>query len=248
VNTFRILIYFMALILGTAANAADNPAPNLTSDERALVDFTNRERAKQGLPPLSVNEQLMAAARGHSANMASQKLLAHVLDAKSEEDRIKELGYRYFEIGENVAWNDPDPKAAVDAWMQSSPHRANILRKDFTEIGVGIARDERGQPYYTQDFGRPISAGANAQARFTIANESDGDILVTMGTSGNASMLAPGQKGMFSMAGMGKLPPVKVQVGDQTRDLNAADGAHYVIRGNDGAINVSTGNQDKEAR
>jgi uncharacterized protein YkwD len=43
----------------------------------------------------------------------------------------------------------------MTAWMNSPEHRANILDPSFTDIGVGIAYDSRGEPYYTQEFGEP---------------------------------------------------------------------------------------------
>jgi uncharacterized protein YkwD len=56
--------------------------------------------------------------------------------------------------GENIAWNYKDA-AVMDGWMHSSGHRANILSGNYTEIGVGIATNKRGEKYHCQDFGRP---------------------------------------------------------------------------------------------
>jgi uncharacterized protein YkwD len=58
-------------------------------------------------------------------------------------------------LGENLAFNYPDPNSVMAAWMGDSGHRANILNADYTQIGVGIAYDSQGEPYYTQDFGAP---------------------------------------------------------------------------------------------
>jgi uncharacterized protein YkwD len=70
-------------------------------------------------------------------------------------DRAAYVGYKYSWLGENIAFNYPDDNSVMIAWMNSPEHRANILNPNFTQIGVGIAYDSKGEPYYTQDFGAP---------------------------------------------------------------------------------------------
>ncbi len=77
--------------------------------------------------------------------------------------RIRRAGYRGWTLGENIAWGSlqwSTPAAIVDMWMHSPGHRANILRPQFREIGIGIAvgapqRCVGGAATYTTDFGKP---------------------------------------------------------------------------------------------
>ena len=127
----------------------------LTKDEQGVIDLTNAERKKAELPPLKVNAKLMAVARAHAENMAKQEKAEHVLDDKKPTDRAKEAGYKYAWLGENVAWNAQNPKEALEGWMDSPPHKENILKKEYTEIGVAVAKSKSGEPYWVQLFGSP---------------------------------------------------------------------------------------------
>ena len=127
----------------------------LTKDEEGVIELTNAERKQAELPPLKVNAKLMAAARGHAANMAKQEKLEHTLDEKEPPDRVKDAGYKYRETGENIAWNARIPKEVVGVWMDSEVHKANILHETFTEIGVAVAKSEKGERYWLQVFGTP---------------------------------------------------------------------------------------------
>jgi uncharacterized protein YkwD len=127
----------------------------LTEQEQAVIDLTNAERKKADLSPLKPNALLMKAARLHAANMAKQDKLDHVLDEKNPSDRVKDAGYKYFATGENIAWNPATPKEAVNGWMDSPPHKENILTSKYTEIGVALAKNKKGEIYWVQVFGTP---------------------------------------------------------------------------------------------
>jgi uncharacterized protein YkwD len=127
----------------------------LTQEEQTVIDLTNAERKKADLKPLAINPKLTAAARAHAANMAKQEKLEHTLDEKAFTDRAKEAGYDYGHLGENIARNDGAPKAVVEGWMTSEPHKENILNKEYTEIGVAVAKSAKGERYWVQVFGTP---------------------------------------------------------------------------------------------
>jgi uncharacterized protein YkwD len=150
---FAFLLCPLALADEKKGDAKD-PA-KLTDDEQAVIDLTNAERKKADLKPLKMNPKLMAAARKHAANMAAQEKLEHVLDEKDPEDRAKAAGYKPDAIGENLAWNQQNPKEVLEVWMKSEQHRDNILSKDYTEIGVAVAKNKKGEPYWVQVFGTP---------------------------------------------------------------------------------------------
>jgi uncharacterized protein YkwD len=127
----------------------------ITDDERTLFELINAERTKEGLPTLKPQAQLFEVARAHAANMAKQAKLEHKLDGKSTFDRIKATGYTYSLASENLATGDVTQAEIVQAWMKSKSHRENILDAEFTESGIGLARDGMGATYYTQIFAVP---------------------------------------------------------------------------------------------
>jgi uncharacterized protein YkwD len=143
-----------------ATATATVPAPAMMSPlEQAVVDLTNQARAQNGLPPLQVNDALVAMAQLQSSNMAQWNTMAHVLPGAAEptlESRAAAAGYNYAWLGENIAFNYPDAESLVAAWMNSPKHRANILNPNYTAIGVGFARNSLGQPYATEDFGSGV--------------------------------------------------------------------------------------------
>jgi uncharacterized protein YkwD len=139
-----------------AETKKDEPELKLSKGEQNILDLTNKAREKEELPPLKPNALLCKAAREHSANMAKQGKLDHVLDDKNPADRVKETGYEWASVAENIAYGDDlTPAGAVDLWMNSPPHKKNILNKDYTEIGIGSARNDKGDVYYTQVFASP---------------------------------------------------------------------------------------------
>lgn len=140
---------------GEKAVKAEPGALRLSKDEQAVLDLVNEERQKAGLTPLRPSALLFRAARDHAANMASQDRLAHELDGKGPGERLQELGYRSFGWGENVAGGQRTPREAMESWLASEGHRANILNADFRELGVGLAPGPNGGRYWTQVFGRP---------------------------------------------------------------------------------------------
>ncbi len=127
----------------------------LTKIEQEIVDRTNAERKKADLPELKVSPLLTAAARSHAENMAKQEKSEHVLDGKDAAARVKETGYKGGYVGENIAWNQKDPEQVLGDWMNSQGHKDNILRKEYTEIGVAVARTKSGEPHWVQVFGKP---------------------------------------------------------------------------------------------
>ncbi|MGC4853280.1 CAP domain-containing protein [Micromonospora sp. DT4] len=130
-------------------------ASGTVSDQaREVVDLVNAERAKAGCKALSIDDKLMTAAQRHSQDQADHSKMSHTgSDGSDTGVRLDRVGYAWRTYGENVAWNQKTPAAVMDAWMNSSGHRANILNCAFTEIGVGIASSNG--PYWTQVFAAP---------------------------------------------------------------------------------------------
>jgi uncharacterized protein YkwD len=130
----------------------------MTKEEKTLLELTNKERAKAKLPPLRPNLVLCEVARKHSANMAKQSKLEHVLDGKKPGQRVLGAGYDYGRVTENIATSDMPgvPLSTImKEWMESKLHRDNLLDERVSEIGLGIAKNGKGEFYYTQVFARP---------------------------------------------------------------------------------------------
>ncbi|MFC8083215.1 CAP domain-containing protein [Streptomyces sp. NPDC057340] len=119
-----------------------------------VVDLTNRERAGAGLPALAVDARLTTAAQAHSADMVARDFYSHTdPDGGRPWDRAAAAGAAGRTVGENIACGQRSPAEVVEGWMNSPGHRANILKADFTRIGIGLAGGGRAGTYWTQLFG-----------------------------------------------------------------------------------------------
>lgn len=115
------------------------PAPEPTVQEQ-VVHLTNLERRKEGLLPLKISEGLMKGAQSHAEDMAANGYFSHTgRDGSRFSARCEKAGYKGFARGENIAMGAADPAHLVGLWMESPGHKANILKPDVNEIGVGFA-------------------------------------------------------------------------------------------------------------
>lgn len=138
-----------------------------TAIESEIVRLVNVQRGLAGLPPLAVNLRLNAAAGMHTADMVRITNVygvdaghQHVLFGTSRPqvtDRLDAAGYdtwtTAYAYGENIAYGYSSAAAVMNAWMNSSGHRANILSPTFKEIGVAVGVDRFGRLFFTQNFG-----------------------------------------------------------------------------------------------
>ncbi|MGX7627793.1 CAP domain-containing protein [Bacillus thuringiensis] len=125
-------------------------AKSLSEFEQRVVELTNAERAKQGLPALKIDTELSKVARIKSEDMQKNNYFDHNSPTYgSPFDMMKKFGISYTSAGENIAQGQRTPEEVVQAWMNSTGHRANILNNGFTHIGVGYV--ESGN-YWTQQF------------------------------------------------------------------------------------------------
>ena len=116
-------------------------APQASSSiEEAVIAQMNRERAAHGLQPLRVNSQLVLAAEDRIHDLFARHYFNHVSpDGMQPFVRARRRGYDYSVIGENLATGYPTATSVVDGWMHSPAHRANVLGRDFEEVGVAVA-------------------------------------------------------------------------------------------------------------
>ena len=126
--------------------------------ETTLIGLINEAREARGLQPLKQQNQLTAAARVHSNDMACNDFISHTgSDGSRPADRVTAQGYLYSWVGENIFAGSSGPQTAFDWWMDSEPHRNNILHSNYTEIGIGYSYLEgsRYRSHYTAVFARP---------------------------------------------------------------------------------------------
>lgn len=124
-----------------------------------VIALTNGERSANNLGTLTQNTALTAAAQAKADDMALNGYFSHVgPDGKEPWAWVKAAGYNYQYAGENLAVRFNDSSEVVNAWMASPTHRANIVKPQYTEIGVGVAQGQfRGESatYVVQYFGAP---------------------------------------------------------------------------------------------
>jgi uncharacterized protein YkwD len=124
------------------------PAPPTPADQ--VVALVNDVRAGVGCQPLTVDDQLTAAAQLHAEDMAARDYMEHVNpEGQDPQDRAAAQGFTD-PVGENIAMGYPTPEAVMDGWMNSPGHRANIENCDYGTIGVGVDSDGW---YWAQEFG-----------------------------------------------------------------------------------------------
>jgi uncharacterized protein YkwD len=122
-----------------------------------IASLINNARTQNGLPALTVNAALNAAAQGHSVDMACHNLLSHSgSDSSSAYERIAAAGYSASRSSE-IIYGSGYPQTAFDWWMSDPTHRNEILNPNVTEMGIGYAykADTAYGSYYTVDFASP---------------------------------------------------------------------------------------------
>jgi uncharacterized protein YkwD len=169
---------------GVGAGAAcPNPdvapaAASLGVVAEATLCLLNGERADHGLAPLAANAKLGQAASAFAADLVAGSYFSHTgRDGSDVLDRIRRVGYvredRPWRIGENLAWGTgalATPSAIVQAWMNSTGHRENILNGAYREIGLGVvvgnpSRTDGAGATYVTEFGVIEAVAAAPKAK-----------------------------------------------------------------------------------
>ena len=189
----RRLFAAVALLLASAALHAAQPV--LPDTEREMVERSNAFRALQGLPALQPDPALTRAARAFAAFMAQTDRYGHEADGRQPVQRAQAGGYVHCMVAENIGWqfhsggfaSSPLARAFVQGWIDSPPHRRNLLAPDATDIAIAVARSAASGRYYAvQMLGRP----AALRTRFELSNHSRQDVRYTVG--GQPFPLPPG--------------------------------------------------------
>jgi hypothetical protein len=131
---------------------------------RQLLQRTNELRAKSGWKPLTSEPRLAAAAARYARYMAETDRYGHAVDGRQPQERAQAQGYRDCLTAENIAFASSTQgfraselaRRLFDGWVQSPPHRRNLLDGDMTQVGIALAQSARSGRYYAvQLFGRP---------------------------------------------------------------------------------------------
>ena len=144
------------------------PAPgDLGEVSRRLLQLTNEARAHPrrcgatpygAAPPLASSAQLSQVARAYARDMATWGYMNHTgHDGSSPAQRITRSGYRWSEVGENLASGVMTADEVVAGWLGSPEHCANLMAPLYRQVGVAFAvnpHDQRGV-YWAMEFGTP---------------------------------------------------------------------------------------------
>lgn len=123
------------------------------SFESQVIQLTNQQRAKYGLPALAADWELSRVARYKSADMRDKNYFNHTSPTYgSPFTMMKNFGVQYSAAAENIAAGQTTPQEVVNSWMNSPGHRQNILDSRMTHIGVGYAKGGSYRHYWTQMF------------------------------------------------------------------------------------------------
>ena len=131
----------------------DQPGTDGSQDAFAneVVRLVNEERAKAGLPALTVDRGAASAAQVRAKEI--ERSFSHTRpDGSSFNSALTEAGVNFRGAGENIAYGQNSPEKVMEGWMNSSGHRANILNSSYTSIGVGHYQNTSGVNYWTQLF------------------------------------------------------------------------------------------------
>lgn len=151
-----ILLVFLASTLDAYLIQKGEGAAVITS---AIFELTNTDRRLNSAPELALDPVLTKVAQAKANDMAQKGYFAHVSpEGLTPWHWYKQEGYAFTYAGENLAIDFSDSADVERAWMNSPTHRANILHKEFTHIGIGIAvgkYEGRETTFVVQAFGTP---------------------------------------------------------------------------------------------
>lgn len=132
------LVVFSFLLFQSSQTTKLAKADGYSPDQ--IIVAINKERVKNSLKPLIVNNKLTIAAQNKVKDMADKSYFSHIspVDGKKWSGFIKDAGYVYLEAGENLANGYDSVETMVEAWMNSPTHRDNILNPNFIETGMAL--------------------------------------------------------------------------------------------------------------
>lgn len=160
-----------------------------------LATLTNQDRERAGMAALTQDAHLAQAAQMKAEDMAARGYFAHVdPEGRQPWHWLDQAGYAYVYAGENLAVNFTDSADVQKAWMNSPTHHANIVKREYTRIGIGVARGTykgNDTTFVVQFFATPRAAAAPAPiAREEVtpqAGAADTDEVATVSEDGTST-------------------------------------------------------------
>ena len=168
--------------LMTSADSIDNYAQD-------VLNLVNAERAKVGLRPVELSSTLNDGTLIRASEI--ETLFSHTRPDGTSCSTVVENTYPSYYIGENIAEGQTSAEDVMTAWMNSTGHRANILRKSYTELGVGLAYDENStyKYYWVQLFGNPLISAKDSNAGVTfVSNYAQTEMTLKVGNEVTAEI------------------------------------------------------------
>ncbi len=132
----------------------NNNVPNdMKALETEVIRLVNVERAKAGLSALAENSEISRIARIKSEDFINNNYFAHNSPTYGTPfDMLRSYGITFTAAAENIASGQRTAADVMNSWMNSSGHRANILNSTYNQTGVGVARDNNGNLFWTEMF------------------------------------------------------------------------------------------------
>lgn len=164
--TIVAAIALLALILTPTLHAR----PQSSVADVTLLKAANHDRAAAGLPPLKWDNALATAAHEHALRMAKANTLSHQLPGEPPmQDRARRAGAHFSMVAENVA-QGPSVPGLHTQWMNSPPHRANLLDAQLNAIGISVVHS--GNTYFAvEDFATTVAAMSHEEQEQQIASQ-----------------------------------------------------------------------------
>ncbi len=153
-------VFSLIVVISISLGASGLPARaqgDIGESEQILLQSANRERAAKGLAPLKWSDTLASAAREHADKMARENTLSHQLPGEPDmAARASQCGARFHVLAENVA-EGPTAPDIHRQWMNSPPHRANLLDPQVNSVGIAVA-DHDGTLFAVEDFSLAVDS------------------------------------------------------------------------------------------
>lgn len=128
----------------------------ITAEIRQVLDLVNQERAKNGIAALTLNNELTHIATMKATDMKDKNYFSHNSPTYGTPfEMLQQFGVKYSYAGENIAAGQTSASQVMNDWMNSSGHRANILNKNYTQLGVGYVKGGQYGTYWVQLFTKP---------------------------------------------------------------------------------------------
>ncbi len=165
-------LFLLALVRSPAGSNVLAFATEISSS--ALLEQTNRQRENAGVPTLTLNERLSAAARDKAEDMAQRNYWSHnTPEGEQPWKFIDAVDYEYTKAGENLAYGFMTSEQTVRGWMNSQSHRENMLDSSFTEVGFGYVNAVNFQGSSEETIVVALYANPVASSTHPVMNESN---------------------------------------------------------------------------